>query len=652
MFGRRLPYLPGIDGLRALAVLAVLVYHADRNWLPGGFLGVEVFFVISGYLITSILLSEWREHGGFSLRAFWLGRARRLLPALFFMTLVVLAFAVLFLPGEVARLRSDTAAAAGYATNWYLIFDHQSYFESFGRPSLLRHLWSLAVEEQFYLVWPVLLALGLRYLRPRGVLLALLLGAAASATAMALLYRPGADPSRIYYGTDTRAAALLIGAALAFLWAPGQVTLRGRAGAAAADAAGLIGLAVLAYLHFRLGESDRLLYQGGFAMTALATALVIAAAVQPEGRAGRVLGVLPLKWVGLRSYAIYLWHWPVFLLTRPQVDVPLDGVSLLALRLAITVALAEVSYHLVEVPVRTGVLGRAWEALRDGLRVRGWRLGLQYGAAVLAVLLSCAMLGTSVINAERPGPPPYLAAQKVHISAWSNTPDTTLAMAGSCLVRTCRAQSPKKSSKPGAKQGPTPSQQTRAKRKDSSTAKPAATGTAAPTAAATPVPSVTSAPSPIAVGRVTALGDSVMLGSADQLAQTIQGVSIDAEVGRQASSFIELLGALKANGYLAKRVVLHVGNNGVITESEFDEMMSILADVPQVVFVNVKVPREWEGPNNAVLAEGVKRYPNAVLIDWYGASVDHPEFFWDDGIHLRPEGGLLYANLIAAALAE
>src|SRR5215217_6687399 len=221
--GVRLPYVPGLDGLRALAVIAVLLYHAGLPWIPGGFLGVEVFFVISGYLITALLLTEWRRLGRVDLKAFWLGRARRLLPALYLVLVVTLAYAVVFLPGEVAGLRGDVLAALGYVTNWYLVLGQESYFEAIGRPSLLKHLWSLAVEEQFYLIWPLVLAFGLSMgatrWRRRRILILALAGAVTSALLMALLYRPEVDPSRIYFGTDTRATGLLVGAALAFVWA-------------------------------------------------------------------------------------------------------------------------------------------------------------------------------------------------------------------------------------------------------------------------------------------------------------------------------------------------------------------------------------------------------------------------------------------------
>src|SRR5919199_244159 len=239
--GVQLPYLPGLDGLRAFAVIAVLLYHAGLPWMSGGFLGVEVFFVISGYLITALLLAEWRKRGRVDLKAFWLRRARRLLPALYLLIAVALAYAVVFLPGEVAGLRKDAVAAFGYVTNWYLVLDQKSYFETVGRPSMLQHLWSLAVEEQFYVVWPLLFAVGMGSWRHRPtvsgagnmrhawrvvrwrrrfLLLLALAGAVASALLMAFLYRPDVDPSWLYYRTDTRAAGLLFGVALAFVLAP------------------------------------------------------------------------------------------------------------------------------------------------------------------------------------------------------------------------------------------------------------------------------------------------------------------------------------------------------------------------------------------------------------------------------------------------
>lgn len=355
---QRLPYLPGLDGLRAIAVSVVLLYHAGAGFY-GGFLGVETFFVISGFLITALLLADWRTNGRVGLAAFWARRARRLLPALFALLGGTLLFAALALPAEFAAMLDDTLAAIAYVMNWQLIWSGQSYFDPLARPPLLQHLWSLAVEEQFYLLWPLLFAAGMRWLRPRGLLIATLAVAAASAVWMALLYQPDSDPSRVYYGTDTRATGLLLGAALAMVWAPGHVPAAGRRSVGLVlDGAGLLALGALFASFIWLDEYQPLLYQGGFAAIALATAVTIMAVTHPQARLGRLLGLAPLRWLGLRSYGIYLWHWPVFMVTRPYLDVPLEGWTLFWLRLVIVLGLAELSYRLVELPVRRHALDR------------------------------------------------------------------------------------------------------------------------------------------------------------------------------------------------------------------------------------------------------------------------------------------------------
>jgi peptidoglycan/LPS O-acetylase OafA/YrhL len=603
--GVRLPYLPGLDGLRALAVSAVLLYHAQPHWLPGGFLGVDIFFVISGYLIASLLLAEWRQRGRIDLKAFWLGRARRLLPALYLLLAVTLAFAVVFLPDEVARLRADAIAAFGYVTNWYLVLGHQSYFETVGRPSLLQHLWSLAVEEQFYLLWPLLFAAGMswgvRRWRKRRLLLGVIVGAAASALLMAILYQPEVDPSRLYYGTDTRATALLVGVALAFMWAPARSRPRtGRASVLLLNVAGLAALGGLAWFCVRLDESQSLLYQGGFALVALTTTVLIAIVVHPNVHlSAALLGRQPLRWIGLRSYGIYLWHWPVFMVTRPQLDVPLEGLPLLALQLAVTVVLAALSYRYVEVPIRRGVLGRACKALREARGTRRWQLGAGWVGVLGTCTALCVAIGLSVAHAQPPAPPSYLSVESIHTEASSASPEITEA-----------------------------------------------------TTEATAAPSATPADahSALAAGPITAVGDSVMIGAAGELNRALDNPAIQADVGLQAADAIAILQRRRAAGTLGDIVVVHIGTNGTFTVEQFDEMMRTLADVGRVVFVNVKAPRPWEQPNNNMLADGVQRYPNAVLVDWHAASANRPELFVDDGVHLQLEGQRLYADLIAAHL--
>jgi peptidoglycan/LPS O-acetylase OafA/YrhL len=625
-----LPYMPGLDGLRALAVIAVLLYHAGISWLPGGFLGVEVFFVLSGYLITALLLAEWRTKGSVDVKAFWMRRARRLLPALYLLIVATLAYAVVFLPGEVAGLRNDALAAFGYVTNWYLVLGHESYFEAVGRPSLLKHLWSLAVEEQFYLVWPLVFWLGVSFgatrWRTRRVLMVALGGAAISVALMAALFVPGVDPSRLYYGTDTRAAGLLIGAALAIVWTPElrQTRSRGRSCPTVRgfkrdraqgrfqrrwrwtvptllDALGLAALGTLIFLCLRLGEFDAPLYRGGLAAVSLATAALIMAISYPQTRLGSaLLGHRPLRWIGERSYGIYLWHWPVYMVTRPQLDVPFDGIPLLALRLVATVLLADLSYRYVEMPIRRGAIGRAWRSLREARGFKRWYVGVRYAGVVVPAVAVCAALGMAVAHAKPPETPDYLATKKVRIEASDQAPepDKAAGKTREAVVAGSSAQSP--------------------------------------------------------TGTVTAVGDSAMLGAVDALQRKVPNLDvIDARGSRQAPEAIRVLRQLRASGKLGDVVIVHIGNNGFFAAEQFDEMMRVLSGARKVLVVNVTVPdgKSWV-PNNEMLADGVRRYPNrAVLVDWYAASAGHPEYFWD-GIHLTPRGARAYADLIAAAYEQ
>jgi peptidoglycan/LPS O-acetylase OafA/YrhL len=404
--------MPGLDGLRAFAVLVVIAYHLGFAWAPGGLLGVGVFFTLSGYLITDLLLAQVARRGGIRLARFWLARARRLLPALFLMLVVVTAWVTVFGPAQPSQFRDAVAAAALYVSNWQLILHHVSYFARFAPPSPLNHLWSLAVEEQFYIVWPFLLLLGLRLVRDRNPLgirprlaAATLLAALASAVAMAILYHPSLDPSRVYYGTDTRACELLVGAALAMVWPSRRLTAaiapRARDALDALGVAGLLGICLLVW---RTSEFSPFLYQGGFVLLAVSTALVVAALAHPACRLGPVLGWAPLRWIGVRSYGIYLWHFPIIVLTSPA---GVHGNDLLrdALQVAATFAIAALSWRYVEQPVRHGALGR----LRARVRAGGWRpqtIPRRAWAVVSAafVVLAAAAAGLAGVGTAPAGP--------------------------------------------------------------------------------------------------------------------------------------------------------------------------------------------------------------------------------------------------------
>jgi len=397
----RLPHRPALDGVRGLAVIAVMLFHANVAAVPGGFLGVDVFFVLSGFLITTLLVGEHQRTGRVDLVDFWLRRARRLLPALVVVLFAVAAYATLLAPDLTrSRLRGDALATLGYVANWRYIAHGTSYFERYSDPSPLLHTWSLAIEEQFYLAWPLLL-IGLLWAtrRRRGMALLAIVGmAVASAGLMAglaLASEPGADLSRLYYGTDTRAHALLVGAALA-VW----LQRRAEQGSeplpfAAVRIGSLAGAAVLVAVMVTTPDTDRWMYHGGFLLVAVASAAVIAAAADDRTTlVSRALSVRPLRAVGVVSYGLYLWHWPVDIVLTPARTDLAEGWLLLT-RFAVTGALAALSFVLVEAPVR-----------RDE-RWRGIRLQVA-GATVAAV---CTVLAVVVATPTTPGISTALAAQ-------------------------------------------------------------------------------------------------------------------------------------------------------------------------------------------------------------------------------------------------
>jgi peptidoglycan/LPS O-acetylase OafA/YrhL len=369
-------YLPGLDGLRALAVAAVVAYHLDLGWAQGGLLGVGVFFTLSGYLITDILLGHWDRKGRLGLGDFWLRRARRLLPALFVMLVVVAIWVNALDRSELPGFRGDVGASALYVSNWWYIAEHASYYARFAPPAPLDHLWSLAVEEQFYLVWPWLVLFGVLvfgrlavgrskrgggypggYLSARtrysmaGVTLVL---AAASAVEMAVLYHPGADPTRVYEGTDTRAFGLLFGAALAMVW-PTRRTPVPKAATWLLDLTGVAGLAVIGVLIWRTDEYSAFMFRGGLVLLSLSTVLVVAAVAVPGGLLGRALGWSPLRWTGVRSYGIYLWHYPLIVLTAPALVAGGFSTPRAVAAAAASVAVAALSWRFVEEPIRRGL---------------------------------------------------------------------------------------------------------------------------------------------------------------------------------------------------------------------------------------------------------------------------------------------------------
>jgi peptidoglycan/LPS O-acetylase OafA/YrhL len=652
--------MPALDGLRALAVCAVIAYHLGLGWAPGGLLGVGVFFTLSGYLITDLLLGQW-DGGRRRLADFWARRARRLLPALYLMLVVVSVWVAVGFHTRLADVRGQVISALLYVNNWWQISQHVSYFGQFGPPSPLNHLWSLAVEEQFYVVWPWLLLIGVWLVRERrrpmrvrprlaGVTLAL---ATASAIEMALLYHPSLDPSRVYEGSDTRAFGLLFGAALAMVWPSRALTGGVAAGARRIiDGLGSIGLAAIVVLVWRTNQYSPFLYHGGLVLLSLATVLVVAAGAHPASRLARVLGWGPLRWVGVRSYGIYLWHQPIIVLSTPASSHGMQPVRAVA-QVAASVVMAALSWRYLEEPIRHGALGRAWSALRASRwRPRRLSMGVRAGGAAAVIAVGLAAVALAGVRPPQLGGSPRIAtvAQRASLgpppAATTTTTATSTAATSTAVARGGSAHHPAH--------------------------------------AVTRRPPAYRAGARTACRAVVHIGDSTSLGltSSDYLPDPEQRITAQyARVGATAqhmeitaaTSIVETLPG-KTNAQAVARGLLAGGYHGcwvlalgtndtadvyvgssISLATRIQRMMSTIGDQP-VMWVNVKslvsggpyAEANMERWNEALL-RACSRYPNMRIYDW--ASVVRDRWFIPDGIHYYSPGYAARAHLIADALA-
>ncbi len=634
-------YLPYLDGLRALAILAVLIYHGDNAWLPGGYLGVELFFVISGFIITKLLFEEWREAGRIDPFGFYKRRLMRLFPAMFTMIMVAWLVVLAWYPEDSGKLEDDFPYNMTFFLNIYYIVSHFSYFETMGRPDLFEHLWSLGVEFQFYLVWPAV-CMALFRLSPKRTITWLLVASLVGIFWMAWVYTQNQeDPSRVYFGTDTRVSAFLLGALAVFL-TQHQKTLSFAIGIM------LLGF-VLAVLYF-LEYTNPWLYYGGLGTVSLTTSLIIVYchARYREDHRDLILSLFcnrAVIWLGKRSYGIYLWHWPVFCLTLPLVDVALEGLPLFLLRITITLACSEVSYHWIEIPFRRGAANTLWNNVFHVFE------GIQQSPSrsVLALLFTVAALGIypSKTNDNR---------------ALASAPQEG-------MVLMARAETPDPSHAPDSPSSlenhpPDPA--------------PPTNQTEAPDRAAENTETTPGFCDSIAKGATSDLqdtahrdyehgyvtriradagkktlvfgvGDSVMVGAAVELLRQIPGLTLDAKVGRQISDATKVLNNADERE-LSGIVLIHIGNNGPLTIRQVEKLVASVKNSQHIVFINLKIPRNYESLNNHLLASVAQKYDKVSLIDWRSKSLAGRNVFAGDGIHVTPAGAKIYADTVISAL--
>jgi len=621
-------------------VLAVVGFHEGASELSGGFLGVDVFFVLSGFLITDLLVSQYDRLGRLGLKDFWSRRARRLLPALALMLTVVTAAATVIEPGQRASLRLALLAAVTYTSNWYQILHHVSYFASLGlftAPPPLDHLWSLAIEEQFYLIWPLLLwLLILRLNGRRARVTATLILAAMSALAMALEYSPG-DPSLVYYGTDTHASALLIGAALALAFPLATVASLPAAQVRRLDAAGVIGLVLLAWAAGHFSGNDRAVYPAGLILAAVGAAGLVAAAAG-TGVIAAMTGLAPLRWVGIRSYGIYLWHWPVIALAGAIAGPRPTSVWLWLLEAGVTITLACTSWRFVETPIlRDGFLATCnrWRLLVDeGLRPVGARRRVAPMVVAAATLTAVAVASYGIAR------PPGSAAPEGLLRQVAEGQRISAASQATAVAQPTGLGPPMA----GSSASPTPA---------SSAPALSAPALSAPALSAPALACRTGAAQPPEVSgrQVTAIGDSVMVASAMALDAALPGVYINAQIGRAMVNGLTVIQGLAARGELRRFVVVGLGTNGPVSAAQIRQLRRLIGPDRDLILVNTYGPMPWESSVNRVLDAAARHAAHVSLADWHAAIAGHTGLLWPDGIHPQPSGAKVYARIVLAAIA-
>ena len=616
-----------------MALVAVLAYHVAPGIVPGGFLGVETFFVLSGYLLAGLLLDERARTGTVDLVAYAGRRLRRIGPALAVLVVVLLVLGPLLASGDAHRLPGDIASALGGVTNWHLIAQGSSYFDTVGRPSLFRHVWSVAVEVQFYVLCPLVVA-WVAGRRRRSAAAGLAVGIAVSAAVMALLYRSG-DPSRAYYGTDARVGALLAGVLLAVLLHTGRRRPRHEAPPRSVVVIGALALASLAALYLNGDDQARATYPLAFLATQATTALVIAAALTP-GPVSQLLGHRRLRWLGRRAYGIYLWHWPAVVLLRPGIDVSWPPVVSAAVSVVVAVLLGAASYRWVERPVLNG-----WHR-RPSPRSVGAGRRLPVGR-VIAGMLAAGLLGL-YLNIPRHDPLAETLREGEAVLAAQPDPVATT------TAPPAAAPEPAPTSPPTTAVAPPPA--------DPAAATAAGAATLATPAAEPPPPLPNPPPEQaapaVAPQPVTAIGDSVMVSAAGALTSRLgAGSFVTAAANRQFSEAVTILRQLRDAGSLAPVVVVHLGNNGMVEPADVDALVQDVPPSSHLILVNVRVHRPWGEAVNRTLAEAATRHPSISVIDWMAASEGHRDWFGSDGTHLRftsGPGANAYTDLIVRAV--
>ncbi|MDR1568139.1 MAG: acetyltransferase [Streptococcaceae bacterium] len=603
-------YITGFDGLRAISVIVVILYHLFPDTMRGGYLGVVVFFVLSGYLITDLMLQEYLTTSGLVIKDFYCRRLKRLYPAMLVTLLGSSVYMIAFQRNLLTDFRGVSWSTLTYLNNWWQIKVGSSYFERFANSSPFTHIWSLAIEGQFYFIWPILFVLLVKIIKKRAAIFGILFGGTiVSAIWMAALYVPNADPSRVYFGTDTRIFSILIGVAFAFLMPSYKMKTQLLTEARRLlDRIGLLSLGVLLVLFVVLNDRTSLIYYGGMWGVSMIAVLLVVITAHPGASLNKWLTNPVFTYLGKRSYGIYLYQYPIMIFFETKIKDINHHIWLYSLiELVLILLVSELSYRFVEVPLKQFNYRRTYQCVRDFIRggVTFRKLPIYLAlllsiVGVLGMFLSPTKQNEATLQIERKikANQALLAKKKTLEKAIEKLDQTEVAKLKSEFKLTD------------------------------------AQILAAHQA------------------KVTAFGDSILLAASDGLQEVYPQMLIDAEVGRQVYSSVDELEKLKAEGNLADKVLISLGTNGSFTEQQFESLMKVIGK-RQVYWLTVHVPtRRWQDSVNQLLAKMAKKYKNLTLIDWYQKSLNQTDWFYEDNVHPDEAGKVAYVDIVVNAINQ
>ena len=599
MTNNKSKYLPSIDSLRALAVLAVIIYHVDVNYLPGGFLGVDLFFVLSGYLISSLIIKEYKKTGSLNLYNFYIRRARRLLPAVYFMITVGIVVMVMFNGVLLKKSHLDAIFGYIYSSNWWYIFHKLDYFDSFGSQSPFKHLWSLAIEEQFYMIFPLLFLLINRkkkdkdgfYKLNRNFLYVILGVILVSLIAHIILFDIN-NISRIYFGTDTRAFSLLVGVVGAILYPMDKLNTKITPQENLVySVVSLISIAALITIMIYTSEYNTWLYRGGFLLVAILGIIIIISSGKQHTVMAKLLSFKPVVFIGKISYSLYLWHFPVLVLTTPVSEIGKPNIFFVVLRVILTFILAIISYALVETPIRKLGFKNYVSIIYKKIvkKSKKTKKIVASIATVVSILFVMGIFGKSV---------PYIST--AFVKEMDSNKESQYVNKGDNNQDNKQNQENKDNKENKDKKDDKQNEE----KKYSS---------------------------------VVVMGDSLTVDIGEKFQELYPGAVIDGKIGRQLYVAIEEAKNYAQYNSENSAIIFQLGTNGPFTESQIEDLVKVF-DKADIYFVNIKVPRAWEKTVNTALKEAKEKHSNITIIDWYTVANSGKDLFEPDRVHLNQTG--------------